>query len=66
MSYFCYVCDNNIENKSKNNHLKSLTQIKFEKCIQMNHTIENPDSFYIDKIDIDDIINHQKNWFISC
>ena len=56
------VCDKTIKLKSKSNHLKTLTQDEFEKCIRIKHTIENPKIFGIVKIFNDYIIKHNKKF----
>ena len=58
MDYYCNVCDKSIKVKSQSEHPQSITNKKFENCIQMEHTIENnPDFFGIDEIFNDFIIN---------
>ena len=43
MDYYCDVSGRTIKIKRKNKHLQSITHNEFEKCIQIKHTIENPD-----------------------
>ena len=59
MSYHCKYCDKSIELKSKNNLFKSLVH-KFEKFIQTDHTVDNPNFFDIDKNFDVYITNHNK------
>ena len=48
MNYSCEICDETIKLISKKNHPKSFTDIKFEKCIRINHTNEKYDFFDVD------------------
>ena len=62
MDYCCDVCDKTNELKSKNSHFKSRTHIQYEKSFRINHSIENPYFFNIDKIFNDYITNHLKDF----
>ena len=62
MNYYFSVCDKTITPKSKNNHFESLTHNPYEKSIRINHSIENPNVFDIDKIFNDYITNHKKKF----
>ena len=60
MSYYCSICDRTIKYKSKNKHFKSLTHKSFDKFIRLNHTIQNPKFFDVDKMFNDYIIIHKR------
>ena len=45
MNYYCEIYDKTIKNESKTYHLKILTHFQYEKCLQINYTNKNPDSF---------------------
>ena len=62
MNYYCENCDKTIEPKSKNNHLKSLTHVQFEKCFQITRAIKNSGSLDIDKTINDYVTNHNRNF----
>ena len=58
-----------IKLKSESNHPKSLTHVQYEKSIRINHTIENPIFFDVDKIFNDYITNHYRKfdlYFVKC
>ena len=60
MNCSCNVCDNTIKVKSKSKRPQSISNKKFENCIQMKHSIEiNPDFFDIDGI-FNDFITNKK------
>ena len=44
------MCDKTNKIESKCEHLKNLTYNEFNECIEIKHTIENPDFFDIDEI----------------
>ena len=50
MSYYCDICDKTIKHKSKNKHLKSITQNELEESIHIIHSIDNPNFFDVDDI----------------
>ena len=59
--YYCDICDKTIKIKSVNEHLKSLSHSELDKCIRINHTIENPNFVIIDEIFYEYITNdHEK------
>ena len=60
MDYYCNVFDESIKSKSKSELFQSLTHSKVEKCIQMKHTIKNPEYFNIDEF-VNDFITNGKN-----
>ena len=39
-----------MKHKSKHNHLKSVTQNEYDRCIQLTYSIENSDFFDINKV----------------
>ena len=45
MEYYCDVYDRTNKRKSINKHLRSRTQISFERGVRLEHTIQNPDCF---------------------
>ena len=47
MNYYCDECYKTIKTKSKHIHIESLTNIEFEKSIQLKNTTENPEFFDI-------------------
>ena len=49
MSYYCSVCDKTIKPKYKNNDSESLTHEEYKKLIRINHTIQNPKFFVVEK-----------------
>ena len=62
MSYYCYVCDKPIKNKSKIQHFKSNTHKEFDKHIKL--TTENPNINDIDEMFYAYIIENNKNMII--
>ena len=62
MDYYCDVCDKFIKPKSKYNHFEPNTHKKFDKCKQMELTIENLDINYVDEIFYAYIIKHNKEF----
>ena len=69
MDYYCDVCDKTIKLKSKNNHLKSISHIQYEKCFRISHTNKTPDLFHVDKLFNVFITNHNKKthvYLIQC
>ena len=64
MDFYCDVCDKTFEYKSKSKHLQSLTHEDFEKCIPINHTVENLEFFDVDEIFDKNITNHNKNFYL--
>ena len=65
MDYYCEDCDKTIATKSKRSHLQSLTYNEFEKCKQIQHTIQNPDFFDADSKFHEYITTHNKNFETS-
>ena len=61
MNYYCSVCDKTLEIKPKKKRFKSLTHKDYDDFIRINHTIQNPNSFDVDKIFNDYNLNHKKN-----
>ena len=59
-SLYCGICGKTIKLKSKNKHFESLYHRDYEKHIQKNYTIQNPNFFDIDKIYDDYFTNHNK------
>ena len=65
MGYYSVVCDKTTKLEWKNNQLKSISNIQYEKCFRIKHTIKNPIIFDIEKIFNDCITNHiRKIWNI--
>ena len=62
MEYNCDVCDKTTKIRYKRKNLLSLTHIEFDKCINIKHTIENPNFFDIDEIFDVYITNHNKKF----
>ena len=62
----CYsdVSDKTIKVQSKSKHLQNCTQNEFENCLQIKHTIENPEFFDIDEIFNCYITNHNKKFHL--
>ena len=60
MENYCDVVDKTIKMKNKIKHLQCKTHYDIEKCIRTNHTIKNLDSFDIDEMFKNYIINHNK------
>ena len=54
--------DKSFKIKSKSKYLQSLTRSELEKCIRINHTIENPDFFDLDEVFHQYIPNHIKKF----
>ena len=53
----------------KNESFISISQLQYEKCFRLNHTIKNPKFFDIDKIYNDFITNHNRkfdSYFVEC
>ena len=69
MDYYCEVCDKFIKPKSKYKHFISNTHKKFDKCKQLELTIENPDINNVDELFHAYIIQHKKEkdyYLIKC
>ena len=62
MKYYCSVSDKAIKLKSKIKRFKSLTHKDYVKFIRINHTIQNPNLFDVDKLYNDYIINHVRKF----
>ena len=62
MSHYCTICDKTIKLKSKNKHFISLYRREYEKLNQIVYTIKNPNSFDVDNLFNDLIINHIKKF----
>ena len=60
MDYYCSEGAKTIKSKSNINHPESLTHIQYEKCNQINRTINNPSFFDIDKKFNEYVTNHNK------
>ena len=60
MEFYCVVRDEWITIKLGRNRLRSLTNNKFENCIQLKHTIQNHNFFDIDSKINEPITNHNK------
>ena len=60
MDYYCNVCDETIQIKSKNKHLPGLTHNEFEKCIRKKHTKQNPDFLVIESLFDEYITDHSE------
>ena len=61
---YCDISNKTFKLKSRNKHFKSLCHKEYEKLIQINHTIQNPLFFNIDKKYDDYITNHNKKFEI--
>ena len=59
------MCDRTITNKSKSEHVQSLTHIEFERRIRVKNTIEKPDFSDVDEIVNVFITNHNKKKFTN-
>ena len=60
MDYYCEVCDKFIKPKSKYKHFISNTNKEFDKCKQLELTIENPNINNVDELFHACIIQHKK------
>ena len=61
--YHCNICDKTIKLRSKNKHLKSITQNELEKSIHITHSIDNPKFFDVNDIYKDFTNIHNKKYY---
>ena len=69
MSYYCDICDQTSNLKSKNKHLKSTTHNELEKSFRIFHSIKNPEFFNVDDLCNDFINNHNEKdffYYVQC
>ena len=64
MTYYCKLCDQSKKDKSKYNHLKSITHKILDESIIKRNIIRNPDIRDIDEIMRNYIEIYKKLWEI--